>query len=54
VARQLDFTVLECWSLITALLIEQLVGPDLRAAFANVAKRRPARRPSDPTLSDEY
>ena len=48
VARQLDFTVLESWALVTALLIEQLVGPDLRAAVANAVKRRPAGRPIDP------
>jgi hypothetical protein len=29
--RAVDFTVIECWALVTALVIEQLVGPDLRA-----------------------
>jgi len=26
-----DFTVIECWALVIALVIEQLIGPDLRA-----------------------
>ena len=29
-ARPLDFTIIECWALVTALVIEQLIGPDLR------------------------
>ena len=29
--RAVDFTVIECWALVTALVLEQLVGPDLRA-----------------------
>jgi hypothetical protein len=29
--RAADFTIIECWALVTALVIEQLVGPDLRA-----------------------
>jgi len=28
--RAADFTVVECWTLVTALVVEQLVGPDLR------------------------
>jgi hypothetical protein len=31
VARSIDFTIIECWALVTALVLEQLVGPDLRA-----------------------
>jgi hypothetical protein len=30
-ARRLDFTIIESWALVVALVIEQLVGPDLRA-----------------------
>lgn len=30
-ARTIDFTVVECWALIAALIVEQLVGPDIRA-----------------------
>jgi hypothetical protein len=29
--RAIDFTIIECWALVTALVVEQLVGPDLRA-----------------------
>jgi hypothetical protein len=29
--RTFDFTIIECWALVTALVVEQLVGPDLRA-----------------------
>ena len=29
--RAIDFTIIECWALVTALVIEQLIGPDLRA-----------------------
>ncbi len=29
-SRAYDFTVIECWALVTALLIEQLLGPALR------------------------
>lgn len=29
--RAVDFTIIECWALVTALVIEQLIGPDLRA-----------------------
>jgi hypothetical protein len=29
--RPHDFTIVECWALVTALVLEQLVGPDLRA-----------------------
>ncbi len=28
--RTVDFTIIECWALVTALVVEQLVGPDLR------------------------
>jgi hypothetical protein len=30
-ARAFDFTVIECWALVTALVLEQLIGPDVRA-----------------------
>ncbi len=29
--RAFDFTVIECWALVTGLVLEQLVGPALRA-----------------------
>jgi cytosine/uracil/thiamine/allantoin permease len=29
--RVADFTIIECWALVIALVIEQLVGPGLRA-----------------------
>jgi hypothetical protein len=29
--RPVDGTIIECWALVTALVIEQLIGPDLRA-----------------------
>ncbi len=29
--RRIDFTIIECWALVTALVVEQLIGPDLRA-----------------------
>jgi hypothetical protein len=35
--RPVDFTIVECWALVTALVVEQLIGPDLRA------RRRPNR-----------
>jgi hypothetical protein len=28
--RSADFTIVKCWALVTALVIEQIVGPDLR------------------------
>jgi predicted lysophospholipase L1 biosynthesis ABC-type transport system permease subunit len=28
--RTLDFTIIECWALVTALVVEGLVGPGLR------------------------
>jgi hypothetical protein len=28
--RGVDFTIVECWALVTALVVEQLVGPNLR------------------------
>jgi hypothetical protein len=34
-ASRVDFTIVEVWALVTALLLEQLIGPDLRA------RRRP-------------
>jgi NCAIR mutase (PurE)-related protein len=30
-SRSVDFTIVECWALVTALILEQLIGPDLRA-----------------------
>jgi hypothetical protein len=30
-SRAADFTIIECWALVTALVLEQLLGPDLRA-----------------------
>jgi hypothetical protein len=30
-SRAADFTFIECWALVTALVLEQLLGPDLRA-----------------------
>lgn len=30
-SRAADFTIIECWALVTALVVEQLLGPDLRA-----------------------
>jgi len=38
--RALDFTILECWTLATALLVEQLVGSDIRSAFRRAGKHR--------------
>ncbi len=32
--RPIDFTIIECWAIVTALVVEQLVGPDLRARVA--------------------
>jgi hypothetical protein len=29
--RSVDITIVECWALVIALIIEQLVGPDLRS-----------------------
>jgi hypothetical protein len=28
--RAVDFTIIETWALVTALIVEQIVGPDLR------------------------
>ncbi len=30
-SRPADFTIVECWALVIALVLEQLLGPDLRA-----------------------
>jgi hypothetical protein len=29
--RSVDITILECWAVVVALVVEQLVGPDLRS-----------------------
>jgi p-aminobenzoyl-glutamate transporter AbgT len=38
-ARRIDFSIVECWALVVALVVEQIVGPDLRA-------QRRRRRPN--------
>ncbi len=35
-----DWSIIECWSVVTALILEQLIGPDLRLYALRYAMRR--------------
>lgn len=39
VGNRTDFTIVACWALVTSLVLEQLIGPDLRALRTRLAKR---------------
>jgi hypothetical protein len=39
-SRPADFSIVECWALVTALVLEQLLGPDLRGRWHNIRQGR--------------